>query len=159
MLRQVDLFAPRLLERDDELDDPLVAGSASPRDTSGVKGVLDAGAPPTVGKVQHITNAEKSMLVGDEVAALLLDYAAALARVGSGDTVRVNAVSGDGNEVVATFLLNSGTVLMAETTNTQMPEPDNREAEEYLRDRLSRYRIDETDLLSLGEDGQQEAPD
>ena len=40
-----------------------------------------------------------------------------------------------------------------------MPEPDNREAEEYLRDRLSRYRIGETDLLSLGEDGQQEAPD
>jgi len=83
--------------------------------------------------MKHLTFGEKSLLVGDEVADLLLEYGAALARTGSADTVHVHGDGADGDEVVATFLLDQGATLMAETTHTTMDEPDNTEAVEYIR--------------------------
>lgn len=87
--------------------------------------------------MHHLTTADKSFIVGDVVADLTMRYAALIARVGSGDIVRITAIGGDGDEVVATLLLNSGTVLAAETVHSSQPEPDNRAAEQYLRERIS----------------------
>jgi hypothetical protein len=83
--------------------------------------------------MKHITYGHKSLLVGDETTDLLLDYAAAVARHKVADTVMVNAVSSDGDETLATFLLNEGTTLMAETTHSALPEPSNAEANAYLQ--------------------------
>ena len=99
--------------------------------------------------MQHVTMADKSLLVGDRVAGLLVEYAALIAQVAGGDTVRVNAVGPDGSPVVATFLLNSGTVLMIESTHSELPEPDNGEAEAYLQERLDSYTLSGGDLISL----------
>lgn len=99
--------------------------------------------------MQHLTNADKSLLVGDVVADLLLEYSAMLAKTGSGDTIKLRAVSSDGDEVVANFLLNSGTVLMSETTHSALPEPNNEDAEAYLRERLASFTVNGADLLSL----------
>lgn len=82
--------------------------------------------------MKHVTFGEKSLLVGDGTADLLLAYAAALARHKSADTVDVHAVSSDGDETVATFLLNEGTTFMAESTHSSWPEPDNADADAYL---------------------------
>jgi hypothetical protein len=90
----------------------------------------------TVRIVKHVTVGEKALLVGDEVADLLIEYAALLATASRGDSVQVRAVGADGDEVVATFLLNPGVVMMAETTRSSLPEPDNTEAEAYLRERI-----------------------
>ncbi|MDX2376722.1 hypothetical protein M4I32_07905 [Microbacterium sp. LRZ72] len=83
--------------------------------------------------MKHITYAEKSLLIGDEAADLLVEYAAAVAAEDTSDTVALHAFGADGQEVSATFVLNSGTNLMAETVSGSMSEPDNTDAVRDLR--------------------------
>jgi hypothetical protein len=83
--------------------------------------------------VKHITFGDKSLLVGDEVADALLEYAAVLASEARGDTVEIHAIGSDGDEVTATFLLGPGVTMMAESSHTNLPEPDNAAALEYIR--------------------------
>ncbi len=86
-----------------------------------------------------MTMAEKSLLIGDAAADTLVRYAALLAKLGSGDAVELSAVGVDGEQVEVTFLLNSGTVMIAETTNSTLPEPDNSEQVEYMLGRIAAY--------------------
>lgn len=88
--------------------------------------------------MKHITYAEKSLLVGDLAADTLLEYAALLARLHSADTVNLKAMGVEGNDVIATFLLDTGAPLMAETTRSSMPEPDNAEAIAYMQTQIMR---------------------
>ncbi|MCU1440995.1 MAG: hypothetical protein JWP85_1992 [Rhodoglobus sp.] len=87
--------------------------------------------------MKQVTYAQKSLLVGDEAADVLLEYAAVVARTGEADTVNVMALGAEGNDVVATVLLGTGTVLMAETTNTTVAEPDNTAIVAYMRERIA----------------------
>lgn len=89
--------------------------------------------------MKHVSTADQNLLLGDAAADLLLEYAALLAKIGSGDAVRMNAVDADGDAVVAGFLLNGGTTMLIQSTNSVLPEPDNAEAERYLRRRLATY--------------------
>jgi hypothetical protein len=86
--------------------------------------------------MKHITMAEKSLLLGDEAADLLMEYAALLGRTDSADTVTLRAYGADGDPVDVTFLLNSGLALLAETSDSPVPEPDNREGIRYMRNRM-----------------------
>jgi hypothetical protein len=83
--------------------------------------------------MKHITGAEKSLLVGDEAADLLLEYASFLGNGRMVDTVKLSAYGSDGEEVTATFLLNDGVTIIAESTRSTLPEPDNAEAVAYMR--------------------------
>ncbi|RWZ59505.1 hypothetical protein ELQ92_11740 [Labedella populi] len=85
--------------------------------------------------MKHVTYAQKSLLMGDDMADALLAYAALLADAGSADSVQVKSLGIDGEEVVATFVLGNGIDLMAETTRSQLPEPDNSATLQYIRDR------------------------
>jgi hypothetical protein len=85
--------------------------------------------------------AEKSLLLGDEAADLLVEYAALVARIGSGDHVRLNALSTQGEAVVVDVLLNSGTVLLVETTRSEFPEPENVEGITTMRKRIAAYDL------------------
>jgi hypothetical protein len=87
--------------------------------------------------VKHITISDKSFLIGDEATDLLVRYAALLGKIHSADSVRIRAIGIDGEAVEADFLLNSGTVLMAESSRSQLPEPDNADAIEYMRERIA----------------------
>jgi hypothetical protein len=91
--------------------------------------------------MKHITFGDKSLLIGDDAADAVLDYAAKLATEGKGDTVEMHAISSDGDEVLATFLLGPGVTMMAETTNTKLPEPDNSEAIEYMQNAQKRHPV------------------
>ena len=91
--------------------------------------------------------ADKSFLVGDDVAETLIRYAALLGKVGSADSVSIRSLGIDGELVEALFLLNSGTVLMAESTHSDLPEPDNSDALQYMRDQIEKY-----DSYSLPQD-------
>ena|ERR1700712_2641729 len=82
--------------------------------------------------MKHLTYTDKSLLVGDKVADLLTRYAALIGDQGHADTIDVHGFGADGSEVVATFVLNNGISLMAETVTTSMNEPDNSDAENYL---------------------------
>jgi hypothetical protein len=86
--------------------------------------------------MKHITFADKSLLADDEAVDLLLEYARLLADQVRADTVTLNCVSADGNEVEATFLLEPGAPLMSETTNSTMTAPDNSDAIAYMRQRI-----------------------
>jgi hypothetical protein len=88
--------------------------------------------------MKHVTFADKSLLVDDETADLLLEYAAALARRGEADAVDIRALGSDGDEVTATLLLDAGAPIMAETAQTSLPGLDNGPALAYMREQLAR---------------------
>ena len=88
-----------------------------------------------------MTMAEKSLLIGDEVADLLVAYAAAVAGANAGDHVTVHGIGVDGQQVAAQLLLNSGTTLIAESSTSKLPEPDDDELVSYLRERLRFYGL------------------
>lgn len=88
--------------------------------------------------MKHVTYAEKSLLIGDEAAELLMSYATVLGRNNSTDSVTLRAVTMDGNETDATFLLNPSTIMMIESTNGTGNEPDNETVVEYLRQGINR---------------------
>jgi hypothetical protein len=87
--------------------------------------------------MKHITYADKSLLVGDAAAEAITEYAAALASHGSADTVTLSAYGADGDDVEATLVLDAGTVLMAESTHSSIPEPDNAAAVQDMRSKTS----------------------
>jgi hypothetical protein len=89
--------------------------------------------------VKHVTIADKSLLVGDEVADVLVQYATLLGKMNSADNVIVRSIGIDGEMVEANYLLNSGTVMMAESTRSTLPEPDNAEALSYMQDRIRHF--------------------
>jgi hypothetical protein len=86
--------------------------------------------------MMHLTFADKDLLLGTETAELVVEYAAALARMHTADTVRVHAYGADGDKVEALLLLDEGAPLMVETSNSDLPEPDNERAITYMRDRM-----------------------
>ncbi len=88
--------------------------------------------------MKHVTYGEKSLLVDDQAADTLLRYATVLARMASADTVDINALGPDGTPTIATFLLDTGAPLMAETTTTTMSDPDNSEAIAYMQSQIMR---------------------
>jgi hypothetical protein len=100
--------------------------------------VAKRGRASSLAPMKHITYAEKSLLLGDDAADALIAYAAALATHGRGDGVTLRALSSDGDEVDATFLLTAGAPLMAETSTTRLPEPDNADAVTRMRSETDR---------------------
>ena len=86
--------------------------------------------------MMHLTFADKSLLVGDAVADLLVEYSAVLAANGDADTISLTAYGADGQKDKAKFALSQGAALLAESTETDLPDPDNDEAEAYLRERI-----------------------
>ena len=99
--------------------------------------------------MKHVTYSEKSLLVGDDAADLLIQYAALLGRRAGSDVVTLHAIGADGNDVDASLLLNASTILMVESASTSATEPQNQAAVDYLRlriDELSRqYDLPEDD--------------
>ncbi|WP_375389123.1 hypothetical protein [uncultured Amnibacterium sp.] len=92
--------------------------------------------------MKHVTIADKSLLAGDEVVDLLIEYATLLGQTGSADHVDVDvaAIGPDGDDVLVTFLLNAGVSVVVESTHSATPEPDNTKAEEYMHDRVAHLR-------------------
>jgi hypothetical protein len=88
--------------------------------------------------MKHVTFGEKSLLMDDDAADSLIDYARLLAIASSADTVTVRAIGSDGNTVDAAFLLNQSTVLVVESTNSTVVPPRNDEAVRYMEERMDR---------------------
>ena len=91
----------------------------------------------TLGAMKQITYAERAMLMGDAAANLLIEFGAALARHATADTVELSAIAPDGHETAIILLLGPGTVLLVESSDSLMQEPDNAAAESFLQDRIS----------------------
>ncbi|MFK4836017.1 hypothetical protein ACI3KY_09830 [Microbacterium sp. ZW T2_14] len=86
--------------------------------------------------MKHVSYADKPLLMGDDAADTLLEYARLVADNERADTVTLNAISPDGNTVEASFLLDVSTILMVESTNSEMEPPDNTEVVQEMRERI-----------------------
>lgn len=86
--------------------------------------------------------ADKSLLMDNRSADLLLAYAALVAQIGRGDHVSLQAIGIDGQEVEVGFLLNSGTVMLIESSTSTLPAPDNHAGIEYMQQQLDSYGLD-----------------
>lgn len=89
--------------------------------------------------MKHMTYADKSFLLGDEAADRVMKYAALLAQNNTADTVTLHAISADGNETEVTLLLDAGAPVMAETTHSSQPEPDNSEMISYMKAQTEQF--------------------
>jgi hypothetical protein len=98
--------------------------------------------------MMNVTFSDQSLLMGDEIADLVIEYAAALTRTGGADTVKLQAYGSDGDKVEATLLLDAGAALMSRTTHSDLPDPDNSEAADYIRGRLQ-VALDSSTALPL----------
>lgn len=90
--------------------------------------------------MMHVTYDGKSVLMHDDPATLLLEYAAELGSRHSADVVNVEAVNLDGNVLTVGYLLNDSSELTAETTTSGLDVPPNEEAVAYMRERIETLR-------------------
>jgi hypothetical protein len=108
--------------------------------------------------MQHLTVADKSLLIGNVLGDLLLEYSALLGRIGSADTVKIQAIGADGDEVVAGLLLNEGTVLVVESSTSALPEPENGDVEAYMRERIERFDFASSDPFPMPDEDARSGP-
>ncbi|WP_210506161.1 hypothetical protein [Naasia sp. SYSU D00057] len=83
-----------------------------------------------------ITYGPRSFLVAADLADALVDYAAALAVAGTGDEVAISGLAPDGDHVDVRLVLNSGTSLLAESSGSSLPDPDNGDLVDQVRKRI-----------------------
>lgn len=86
--------------------------------------------------MKHVIYAENSLLMGDEVVELMMEYAVLLANQGTADAVDVNAIGTNGDAVIATFLIGPATIMVAETSRSVQEEPENAAAVSYLQGKI-----------------------
>lgn len=87
--------------------------------------------------MKHLLFANKTILVGDDAADALIEYGVALATKQTADRVEYTGIGADGATVQAVFLLNASAALVAETTLSDLPEPDNAMEVARIRDRTT----------------------
>jgi hypothetical protein len=86
--------------------------------------------------VKKVIYADSSQIVGDEVAAVMLEYAAALASSQAAEPVTFRAVGAEGAEEDASFLLGPASQIAVEEAEPG-DEPDNSAAIAFMRQRIS----------------------
>ncbi|MBW9119551.1 hypothetical protein JNB63_05540 [Microbacterium trichothecenolyticum] len=84
--------------------------------------------------MKHVTYADKALFLDDESADWLMEYARALGVAGMTDSISLHAIGLDGNEVDVTFLLNSNTELITQTTQNSLSAPRNDEVVGYMQE-------------------------
>lgn len=87
--------------------------------------------------MKDILYVDETLMVGDEVAELLMQFTLQLTRSGKADLIHVNALDGEGNGVTATFVLGSATSILVKSCRSELPEPDNSVAIKYVRAQLA----------------------
>lgn len=89
-----------------------------------------------VGRVKRIIYAETSWLIGDAAADTVLEYAVELARHDSAAAIDLVVLDAAGAEQTVRFLIGPSTMMMAESTGSAFPEPDNSVAVADMRERV-----------------------
>jgi hypothetical protein len=92
--------------------------------------------------VKRLTYLNVRVYVGDDFADAVLDFAAALARSNAAETLNFNAVDKKGRPKRVSFLLGPASSLVIESSERGGDaEPDNREAFDFLRNRMTDHAI------------------
>ena len=91
--------------------------------------------------MKNLVYGESSWLVGDEAADAVLAYAVLMAKDGIADSVDVVVLGPDGNQETTTLVLGPATMIQAQTTRSQLAEPDNAALIEYVTSRVTRAQL------------------
>ena len=91
--------------------------------------------------MKRLSYLDVHVFVGDDFADAVLDFAAALARTQAAETLHFHAVDEDGEPSTVGFLLGPASSLVIQSTTLVLPEPDNTEAFEFLRGRMSDHAV------------------
>jgi hypothetical protein len=86
--------------------------------------------------MKHVTFGDKSLLMDDDAADTLLEYARLIGDASAADSVTLRAIGPDGNTIDAGILLNTSTNLIIESTNSDIDPPDNSAAVSEMRERI-----------------------
>jgi hypothetical protein len=86
--------------------------------------------------MKHVTFGDKSLLMDDDAADTLLEYARLIGDASAADSVTLKAIGPDGNTIDAGILLNTSTNLIVESTNSEVDPPDNTAAVREMRERI-----------------------
>ncbi|GAA4736128.1 hypothetical protein GCM10025783_02770 [Amnibacterium soli] len=89
--------------------------------------------------MQTVTIDHTSLLIGDRIAGEVLRYAAHLDATRSVDDVTIRAIDPDGREVSFLLPLGGWVPLVAEHSDSTLPEPLNEDALEYIEDRMADF--------------------
>ncbi|CAN5538661.1 hypothetical protein BH10ACT7_BH10ACT7_23490 [soil metagenome] len=87
-----------------------------------------------------LTYAEAGWLVGDDAAQAIVDYAVALGRTSSADSIEFSALGPQGQTEMVTFLIGPATMMTIESTDSALDEPENSAAITTIRERLARIK-------------------
>lgn len=86
--------------------------------------------------MKRIRYMDQSWLVGDSTGRLLMDFAAALAKIGASEHVRFRGIDPSHNEIDLEIMVGPGTQMISESIVVDDPEPDNGEVEKSMRERI-----------------------
>ena len=86
--------------------------------------------------MKNLVYGESSWLVGDEAADAVLEYAVLMAKHGTADTLDVAVLGPDGNAETTTLVLGPSTMIQAQTTRSELVEPDNSALLAHVGERL-----------------------
>ena len=86
--------------------------------------------------MKRINYGPVSYLVGDDIADLLVLYTARLAASQLAEAVEVTVLGPAGNTEVASFALGPGITMTAESTRSDLDEPDNAEVAARIREAI-----------------------
>lgn len=87
--------------------------------------------------MKQIRYGERTWMAGDAIADLLIQYAAALARSNSAESVRISVIDAAGEHMDIDLLLGPASMMSSEPTMTDMAEPDNDQLELAIRQRAA----------------------
>jgi len=90
--------------------------------------------------MKRVTYADTALLMGDDAADTLLEYARVLTQSAGVDSVTLRCLSTDGDAVDASFLIHGHAALLVESTHSDIAAPENTDAVAELRDRIQRVR-------------------
>ena len=90
--------------------------------------------------MMQIVYSAQPLLVDDQVAQALVEYATLVAENGLADSVTLHALDVEGAAVEATIVLDNGANLMSQTSDSTFEEPDNSEALTYLTGEIKRLK-------------------
>ena len=83
--------------------------------------------------MKNLVYGEVQFLVDDESADAIVDYAVLMAKTGSADSVTLYVIGPDGNREQTKFAIGPASMVSAETTRSELEQPDNSAAIEYMR--------------------------
>lgn len=100
--------------------------------------------------MKRIIYGESSWLIGDEAAETVMRYAVELAKRDAAASVDLSVVDGAGATQTVSFLIGPATMMMAETTRSSFPEPDNAAVVDDIRVRIDRM-VSPPNAVATGE--------